>query len=165
MQVTEMIDIALEAALARPRPMPGRLSLAEAGGIARRAEARAREIGVPVAISVVDAEGQQTLFLRMEESLPAATTLATDKAWTAAAFRMGTHALGRAAQPGEVLFGVEATHGGRVVIFGGGLPLARNGVICGAIGISGGSVDEDMDIARHALGEEFEQPGQGPKTE
>lgn len=165
MQTAHLIDRLLGEELARSGRDAARLTLAEARRLAARAEERSRAIGIPVVISVVDAEGQQILFHRMENSLPAAATLAADKAWTAAAFRMGTDALGGLAQTGGMLFGVESTLGGRVVTFGGGFPIQRTGTLCGAIGISGGTVDEDMEIASYALGEEFEQAGLGPKTE
>ncbi|PRY20059.1 uncharacterized protein GlcG (DUF336 family) [Aliiruegeria haliotis] len=165
MQTAAIIDRLLGEALASLYSDSGDVTLSEACRIAARAEEHARVIGVPVAVSVADREGRQILFHSMANILPASAQLATDKAWTAAAFRMGTDALGQLAAPGQMLFGVEANLGGRVVVFGGGIPFARKGRLCGAIGISGGSVNEDMEIARHALGEAFEQAGPGPKTE
>ncbi|MDV7143965.1 heme-binding protein [Tropicimonas sp. TH_r6] len=165
MQTAEIIDRLLSEALDVAREGRGDVTLAEAVGLAARAEARARAMGVPVAISVADRQGRQILFHRMADILPASAQLASDKAWTAAALRMGTHELGQLAQPGGMLFGVQATLGGRVVIFGGGLPIARNGMLCGAIGISGGTVEEDIQIARHALGDRFDEAGAGPKAE
>ncbi|WP_237401025.1 GlcG/HbpS family heme-binding protein [Rhodovulum sulfidophilum] len=151
---TQLIERLVTAALERrgvtPAPAAG-LSLAEAEAIAARAQAASVAMGVPVVISVADATGDQILFHRMEGSLPASAALAPGKAWTAAAFRMGTDELGRLAQPGGMLFGVESTHDGRVVAFGGGLPVRRGGTVVGAVGISGGTVDEDMAIARQAL--------------
>jgi uncharacterized protein GlcG (DUF336 family) len=149
------IDTALRAELARRGDYTVRsaqgLSLADASAIAACAEACARKVGVPVCISVADADGRQILFHRMEGSLPASSQLATAKAWTAASYRMGSDELGRLAQPGGMLFGVGATGGGQAVLFGGGLPCRAGGAVIGAIGISGGTVDEDMQIARHAL--------------
>ncbi|PTW58998.1 uncharacterized protein GlcG (DUF336 family) [Breoghania corrubedonensis] len=144
-------------------PCPTRqLKLADAQRLAANAETTARAMGLPVVISVADAQGEQILFHKMEGSLPASATLATDKAWTAAAFRMSTDELGRLAQPGQMLFGVEATHGGRVVVFGGGIPCWRDGTVIGAIGISGGTADEDAAIARYALNDFTDKPGHGP---
>lgn len=127
------------------------LSLADAAGLAACAEACARAMGLPICVSIADAEGRQILFHRMEGSLPASAELATAKAWTAAAYRMGSDELGRLAQPGGMLFGVGHTGREQVVLFGGGLPCRAGGAVIGAIGISGGTVDEDMQIARHAL--------------
>ncbi|MDJ0932691.1 heme-binding protein [Breoghania sp.] len=91
--------------------------------------------------------------------MPTSAEIATDKAWTAAAFRMSTHELGQLAQPGQMLFGVESTHGGRVVLFAGGLPCWRDGTVIGAIG---GTADEDAVIARTALNDFSNTQGQGP---
>ncbi|MBY6003022.1 heme-binding protein [Salipiger bermudensis] len=157
MQTAELIDRLLGDALATGALGP--VTLAEALRLAARAEGKAEEIGVPVSVAVVDAEGVELLFHRMAGSLPASARLARDKAWSAAAFRMSTEALGRQAQPGGMLPGVETSCGGRVVLFGGGLPLLRGGRIAGAIGISGGTVAQDIVIAAHALDGFFEQAG------
>ncbi|WP_319774426.1 heme-binding protein [Breoghania sp.] len=127
------------------------MSLAVARQLAADAEAKAGAMDLPIVIAVADSEGAPVLFHRMDGSLPASVEIATNKAWTAAAFRMSTDELGRLAQPGQMLFGVEASHGGRAVLFGGGMPLWREGKVIGAIGISGGTADEDMIIAAHAL--------------
>lgn len=157
MQTAELIDRLLGDALATGAHGP--VTLAEALRLAARAEGRAAEIGVPVSVAVVDAEGAELLFHRMAGSLPASAPLARDKAWSAAAFRMSTEALGHQAQPGGMLPGVESSCGGRVVLFGGGVPLLRGGRIAGAIGISGGTVAQDIEIAGHALAGFFEQAG------
>ncbi|PTW51451.1 MULTISPECIES: GlcG/HbpS family heme-binding protein [Rhodovulum] len=148
--IERLVTAALERRALPAAPTPS-LTLAEAEAIAARAQAASAAMGVPMVIAVADATGAQILFHRMEGSLPASATLAPGKAWTAAAFRMGTDELGRQAQPGGMLFGVESTHDGRVVAFGGGLPVRRDGTVIGAVGISGGTVDEDMAIARQAL--------------
>lgn len=143
------------------------LTLADALALAASAEACARGMGLPVCIAVVDAEGGKILFHRMQGSLPASTDLATAKAWTAAAYRMGSDELGQQAQPGGMLFGVGQTggsaNGGQVVLFGGGIPCRVDGVVIGAIGISGGTVDEDMFIARQALNAFSEARGTVPE--
>jgi uncharacterized protein GlcG (DUF336 family) len=141
---------AVQAALAQClglRP----LTLEDARRMALLAEDMAVRMQVPVVCAVVDAQGGLLLMHRMDGSLPASLDLAVNKAYTAAAFRMPTHALGKMAQPGQALYGVEATNQGRVVIFGGGYPCRRDEAVVGAIGISGGTVEEDMQIATHAL--------------
>lgn len=138
---------------------PGCLSLTEAKQLADLAQQQALKIGVPIVISIADPQGLQILFHRMEGSLPASSQLATDKAHTAATFRMTTEKLGELAQPGEMLFGVQANNGGRVVIFGGGIPCYRDGAVIGAIGVSGGTAYQDMQIAEQALELFLEKPG------
>ncbi len=111
------------------------------------AEAEALTLGVPMATALVDEEGGLSFFGRMDGTLPASTELAVAKAYTAAALRMATHEVGKLAQPGGVLYGIQHTHPGRIVLFGGGLPLRLQGKVAGAIGISGGTVDEDIRVA------------------
>jgi uncharacterized protein GlcG (DUF336 family) len=111
------------------------------------AEAEAYNIAVPMAIAVVDAEGGLQLFKRMDGTLPVSTELAVSKAYTAAVLRMPTHKLGELAQPGAPLYGIQQSHSGRIVLFGGGYPLCLDGEVVGAIGVSGGSVEQDMQVA------------------
>lgn len=150
-RITAMLIAELAGRRHDRAPAARGLSLADAAGLAASAETRARAMGLAICVSIADAEGRQILFHRMEGSLPASADLATAKAWTAAAYRMGSDELGRLAQPGGMLFGVGHTGRGQVVLFGGGVPCRAGGAVIGAIGISGGTVDEDMQIARHAL--------------
>jgi uncharacterized protein GlcG (DUF336 family) len=115
------------------------------------AESQAVIMNVPMAIAVVDKNGGLIIFARMDETLPASTELAVSKAYTAAVLRMATHEVGKLAQPGEALYGIQHTHSGQIVLFGGGLPLYLQGNIVGAIGISGGSVDEDVTVAQYTV--------------
>ncbi len=142
-----LVEIILAAELAARHSGP---TLAAARRMADRAEAEARRMGIPVCIALCDAEGGQILFHRMEGSLPASVALAPGKAWTAASYRMGSDEVGRLAAPGGMLAGLNAG-GGPVVTFGGGLPVRAGGRVIGAIGISGGTVEEDMQIARAAI--------------
>lgn len=120
------------------------------------AEAAAAGLEVPMAIALVNAEGSLQFFLRMDGALPASTEIAIAKAYTAAALRLSTEELGMLALPGEPLYGIQHTHGGKIVLFGGGIPLRSNGQIAGGIGISGGTVEEDIQVAEAAV-QAFEQ--------
>ena len=111
------------------------------------AEKEARTLGVPMAVSLVDGEGLPLFFGRMDGALPAATEIAVSKAYTASVLQMPTHEVGKLAQPGCTLYGIQNTHGGRIVLFGGGFPLRLGGKVAGGIGISGGTVEEDMRVA------------------
>lgn len=115
------------------------------------ARAAALELGVPMAVAVADAEGGAQWFARQDGALPISTDLAINKAYTAAVIRMPTDELGRLAQPGAALYGIGNGHGGRIVLFGGGLPLCLDGRVVGGIGVSGGSVEEDMAVAMAAV--------------
>ena len=104
-------------------------------------------IGLSVSIAVVDDGGNLKAFVRMDGAELAGIDLARDKAYTSVANRMATHDLARLAQPGGDLFGIHANAGGRYVIFGGGVPLVRDGRIVGAVGVSGGTVSQDVECA------------------
>jgi uncharacterized protein GlcG (DUF336 family) len=111
------------------------------------AEVQASSLGVPMAIGVVDEKGGLIFFARMDATLPASTEIAVSKAYTSAVLRKSTHEVGKLAQPGEPLYGIQHTHQGKIVLFGGGLPLCLKGNVVGAVGISGGTVKEDIQIA------------------
>lgn len=111
------------------------------------AEMKADALGVAMTIAIADDEGGLVFLARMDEALPASREIAVSKAYTAAALRMATDEVGRLAQPGEALYGIQHVRPGRVVLFGGGVPLRLNGKVIGAIGISGGTVQEDVQVA------------------
>ena len=111
------------------------------------AESRALEMAVPMAIALVDEKGGLLFFGRMDDTLPASTEIAISKAYTAAALRMPTSEVGKLAQPGGMLYGIQHTLEGKIVLFGGGIPLRLDGKVAGGIGISGGTVEEDIQVA------------------
>ncbi|EAR6785883.1 cob(I)yrinic acid a,c-diamide adenosyltransferase [Salmonella enterica subsp. arizonae] len=113
--------------------------------------ARAEELHVPVVISIVDGNGTPTVTWRMPDALLVSSELAPKKAWTAVAMKSATHELASAVQPGAALYGLDTHMQGKIVTFGGGFALWRNGVLIGGLGISGGSVEQDMDIAQAAI--------------
>ncbi len=119
--------------------------------LAAVAEAEAVKIGVPMALAIVDEEGGLQFFKRIDGTLPVSTELAISKAYTAAAVRMPTHTLGELAQPGAPLYGIQHTHNGKIVLFGGGYPLCVQGKVVGGIGVSGGTVEQDMLVAEPAV--------------
>src|SRR5262245_26815981 len=77
--------------------------------------------------------------------------LAIDKAVTARMFDKATSDLARLAQPGKPLFGIQESNAGKVVIFGGGIPIISSGNIIGAVGASAGTVEQDIAVAEAAL--------------
>lgn len=104
--------------------------------------------GVPMNIAIVDAGGNLKMFLRMDGAFLGSIDVSTKKAKTARFFNMSSAQLGAAAQPGKELFGIESTNGGLVIFGGGELLKDSNDVIIGAIGVSGGSVAEDTNVAK-----------------
>ena len=139
-----------------PAPSHGRtpirrFDLAAAKRIAERAEARSAELGVPVVIAAADAGGNLMLLHRIEGALLASIEIAINKAWSAVAFQAPTATLGPLATGDGPLPGLADTNSGRVVLFGGGVPVHVDGELAGAIGISGGTAEQDVDIATCAL--------------
>jgi uncharacterized protein GlcG (DUF336 family) len=123
------------------------ITLDDARTVIAGAEAKAQEIGQPMDIAVVDAGGNLKAHVRMDGALVGSIDIAINKAWTSVAFKLTTQDFGAGAQPGESIYGINTTNQGRAVIFGGGIPLERDGAIVGAIGVSSGTVDQDMAVA------------------
>jgi uncharacterized protein GlcG (DUF336 family) len=131
--------------------MDMQLTLDMALDLIAAARAKAREIGVPMVIAVVDAGGNLVAQQRMDDALLVSIDISLNKAYTAVAVKLPTHELAPLVQPGAPLFGISHADRGRVVVFGGGFPLKRGNTIIGGIGVSGGSVEEDMSCAAAAL--------------
>jgi uncharacterized protein GlcG (DUF336 family) len=127
------------------------LTLEDARRAIAAGERQARELKVPYNIAVVDAGGELIAHARMDGAWLGSIDIAIDKAWTASAFDMPTDALSRLAQVGQQGFGINTTNRGRVVIFGGGVPVLVDGKVIGAVGASGGSVEQDVQVARAAV--------------
>lgn len=115
------------------------------------AEKEANLIGVPVVISIVDDGGNFVACHRMDDALLVSVDIAQNKAWTSVALKMPTSALANVTGPGQELYGINTTNHGRVVLFGGGIPLSKHDQIVGAVGVSGGSVEQDIRVAQAAV--------------
>jgi len=127
--------------------MSKKVPLETATSLIEAAEARADEIDNPMVITVANSEGNLVAQHRMDGAWLASVNISKNKAYTAAALDMPTHALAEASEPGNSLYGLDTRDEGRIVIFGGGYPLERNGEVVGAIGVSGGEVSQDRDVA------------------
>ena len=115
------------------------------------AKAKADALGVPMVVAVVYAGGNLTALDRQDDALLVSIDLARDKAYSAVAVKADTAAIGSLSQPGAELFGLGRACGGRIVTFGGGLPILENGRVVGGIGVSGGSVAQDTACAAAGL--------------
>lgn len=124
-----------------------RVSLNSAEAIIAAARRRAEEIGVPMNIAVVDDGNNLVAFARMEGAWLGSIDIAMGKAYTARAFDISTKDLVPMTQPGQPLFGIIASNQGRLIIFPGGVPLKAEGTVVGAVGVSGGQVDQDQQVA------------------
>jgi uncharacterized protein GlcG (DUF336 family) len=124
------------------------ISLEEAQSVIQAAMEKAKEIGQPMNVAIVDNGRDLKAFVRMEDAWLGSIDIAINKAFTSASFLMPTQDLAEMTQPGQPLYGLETTNNGRVVNFAGGIPLMRDEEVAGAIGVSGGTVDQDQEVAQ-----------------
>ena len=133
-----------------PRPYET-VTLAEAKQMLSAGEAKAASLGIAYNIAVVDAGGHLVAFVRQDGALIGSIDLAIDKATTARLFDKTTSELATLAQSGRPLFGIQESNSGKVVIFGGGVPIVSEGSIIGAVGTSAGTVEQDIEVAQAAI--------------
>jgi len=127
------------------------LTLQSARAAIAAAEAEAVRLNTTMAIAVVDSGANLVAFARMDGAWIGAIDIAIDKAFTARALDKATEDLAAFTQSGQRVFGLNTTNGGRIVIFGGGIPIQRDGQVIGGIGVSGSTADKDVLVARAGL--------------
>ena len=125
--------------------------LSFAKDIAARVEAAATEAGVPVTACVVDVHGNVVLLHRMTGAGLFAVEISERKAYTSALVGQRTADLGPMALPGQPLYPLLMMSGGRFTSMGGGVPLLQDGHVVAGVGVSGGTVDQDVAIVEAAL--------------
>jgi uncharacterized protein GlcG (DUF336 family) len=123
------------------------VTLADARRVIAAAEKKAAEIKQPMNIAVVDAGGNLVSHVRMDGAWIGSIDISINKAFTSRAFDISTKDLGTHSQSGGQFFGIHASNGGRIMIFAGGIPLKKDGKVVGAIGVSGGSGEQDHSVA------------------
>jgi uncharacterized protein GlcG (DUF336 family) len=123
------------------------MTLSDARRVIAAAEKKAGEIGQPMNIAVADGGGNLIAHVRMDGAWIGSIDISINKAFTSRAFDIATRDLAEHSQSGGQFFGIHASNGGRVMIFAGGIPLKRDGKVVGAIGVSGGSGEQDHAVA------------------
>lgn len=126
----------------------------------KKVEAKAIEMGMRVVTAVADSHGNPVAVRCMDGAYMGSYDVALNKTFTAIAFQMTTEELGTLSQPGGPLYGIQHTNHGRIVIFGGGVPLKMGSQIIGAFGVSGGSAEQDTYLAHFAEETFMEMTGQ-----
>jgi uncharacterized protein GlcG (DUF336 family) len=121
------------------------IPLATATQLIEAAEQKADKIDNPMVIAVANSEGNLIAQHRMDGAWLASVNISKNKAYTSAALDMPTHELAEPSEPGNSLYGTRDE--GRMVVFGGGYPLEADGEIVGTIGVSGGAVSQDQEVA------------------
>jgi uncharacterized protein GlcG (DUF336 family) len=123
------------------------VTLEDARRVIAAAERKAKELGRPMNIAVADGGGNLVAHVRMDEAWIGSIDISIKKAFTARAFNISTKELAKHSQSGDEFFGIDASNEGRVMIFAGGIPLTRDDKVVGAIGVSGGSGEQDQAVA------------------
>jgi uncharacterized protein GlcG (DUF336 family) len=126
------------------------VSLEDAQRVIAAGQAKASEIGSPSNVAVVDAGGNLVSHIRMDDAWVGSVDISINKAFTARAFNVATKDLAQNAQPGEQFYGIQGSNHGRVMIFAGGIPLRQDDQVVGAVGVSGGTGEQDQAIAEAA---------------
>ena len=122
------------------------LSLEKARKIIRAGEKKAKEMNLPAVFAIVNSEGNLIIEERMDNAILVSIDVAYKKAYTAAALKLNTEDLTALVQPGAMFYGLQSDS--KYIVFGGGMLLKVDGKIVGAVGVSGGSAQEDMEIAK-----------------
>jgi uncharacterized protein GlcG (DUF336 family) len=123
------------------------VKLEDARRVIAAAEKKAHEIGQPMNIAVADEGGNIVAHVRMDGAWIGSIDISQKKAYTSRAFDIATKDLAQHSQSGGQFFGIHASNDGKIMIFAGGIPLKRDGKVVGAIGVSGGSGDQDHAVA------------------
>jgi uncharacterized protein GlcG (DUF336 family) len=121
--------------------------LEDARRVIAAAERKAQAIGQPMNIAVADEGGNLVAHVRMDGAWLGSVDISIKKAYTSRAFDISTRDLGMHSQPGGQFFGIHASNDGKIMIFAGGIPLKRDGKVEGAIGVSGGTGEQDQAVA------------------
>ena len=145
----QMISAVVAKVLSEMNSGSKKMTLAIAKALIEKVEKKAKEMGVNAVIAVSDAAGRIVAVHCMDDAYMASYDIAVNKTFTAAGLKMSTAKLASLAQPGGSLYGIQHTNEGKIVIFGGGEPLEVEGKIIGALGVSGGSAQEDTDLAAY----------------
>lgn len=129
------------------RSEPRMVTLADARRIMAAAEKKAAQMGQPMNIAVVDQGGNLISHVRMDGAWLGSIDISIKKAYTSRAFDIATKDLATHSQSGGQFFGIHASNDGKIMIFAGGIPLKKDGHVVGAIGVSGGSGEQDHAVA------------------
>ncbi len=126
------------------------ITLEDARRVIAAGEKEAESQGQPVNIAVVDAGGILVAHIRQDRAWIGSVDIAINKAFSARAFDISTQTLGESAEPGGQFYGIQDSNSGRIMIFAGGQPLMHGDDVVGAVGVSGGTGEQDQAVAAAA---------------
>jgi len=127
------------------------ITLSVAKELCARVEEEAKRMGLNVVVAVANPGARPVVVECMDDSYIASYDIALNKAYTSAAVKMPTTTLKNLTQPHQSLYGIQFTNQGQIVVFGGGVPLMKNGELVGALGVSGGSEEQDVHLAEYGM--------------
>ncbi len=136
-----------------PQMQGDSISLKMATRLIEQIEVEAFSRNMAVVVAVADKAGRPVAIHCMDGAYIGSFDVALNKTYTSVAFKMSTKQLGELSQPGQSLYGIQYTNEGKIVIFGGGEPLYVNGKLVGSLGVSGGTAQQDTDLA--AFGKQY----------
>lgn len=155
-QITELVRAAMankeatETVSVSASVSNDRVTLELARELSRQVIEEAARIGVKAVCAVADSGARPILVECTDDSYIASYDIALNKAYTSVSLKMKTSVLADLAKPNGSLYGIQNTNEGKIVIFGGGVPLAKNGKIIGGFGVSGGSAEQDTYLGDYA---------------
>ena len=125
------------------------MTLDKANALIKKVREKAEKMGVMAVVAVADKAGRPVAVQSMDGAYIASFDIALNKSFTSASLKMSTEALSHLSQPGQPLYGIQFTNGGKIVIFGGGEVLEADGKMFGALGVSGGTAEQDTELAAY----------------
>lgn len=145
-EITQIVTKSIKEILASSSEnlyLSPKMTLGLAKALAEAVEKKAAEIGVRAVVAVSNEGARPVLVHAMDDSYIASYDIATGKAYTVVALKMSTSELKNLTQPGQPLYGIQFTNNGKIVIFGGGVPLYAGDTLIGGLGVSGGTEEQD----------------------
>lgn len=147
----EIVMAVLERLGLNLAPKKEKVNLSDAKKLIEKVEEYCISKGINAVIAVCGADGNPIAVHVMDDSFLASYDIAVKKAYTSVAVKMSTKELGKLSLPGETFYGIDKADNGRMIIFGGGVPLVVDNKIIGGLGISGGSAEQDAELADYGL--------------
>lgn len=135
--------------------VPGKITLDSAKKLIENIEEEAKRRGMKAVIAVCGPDGNPVAVHVMDGAFLVSFDVAVKKAYTSVAVKMSTMELAKLAQPGETFYGVDKMDGGKIVIFGGGIPIKAGDTIIGGLGVSGGTGEQDHSLAEYGLSSQW----------
>lgn len=145
--IKNVVEAVIDRMTAKSSPSDVTLDMAKR--LIEAVEEKAEQTGVNAVIAVTNKGANPVAVHCMDDSFIASYDVAFQKAYTCAALKMSTIKLKELSQPGGELYGIQHTNQGRIVIFGGGIPIMSGSICIGGLGVSGGSESQDTALAEY----------------